>query len=142
MAASWPNAVGGSVTLHSATGFRWKEDESNTGYQRAIFERNNVGQLWSEEAAKKAALTFAAGSLEVGVTDTGLAATKDVLNLPFAATPAGADGLLLVPFWKPKAGTNYAADLVVIQEAIDDGTYSVEEAEAARVKALADGYET
>jgi hypothetical protein len=122
--------------------FRWKEDESNTGYQRAIFEQTHVGQLWNDEAAKKAALDFGAGSLEVGVTDTSLAATKDVLSLPFAATLGGAEGLLLVPYWKPKAGTDYAADLVVIQDAVNDGTYSVEEATAARVKALADDYET
>jgi hypothetical protein len=122
--------------------FRWKEDDSNTGYQRAIFEQTHVGQLWNDEAAKKAALAFAAGALDVGVTDTGLAATKDVLSLPFAATLGGAEGLLLVPYWKPKAGTDYAADLVVIQEAVNDGTYSVEEATAARLKALADDYET
>jgi hypothetical protein len=123
--------------------FRWKEDDSNTRYQRALFECNNVGQLWNDEAAKKMALAFAAGSLEVGVTDRqGLAATKDVLSLPFAATMGGADGLLLAPYWKPKAGTDYAADLVVIQDAVTDGTYSQEEAAAARVKALADDYET
>lgn len=39
-------------------------------------------------------------------------------------------------------GTDYAADLVVIQDAVDDGTYSQEEAAAARLKALADDYET
>jgi hypothetical protein len=122
--------------------FRWKEDESNTGYQRATFEQSHVGQLWNEEAAKKAALDFAAGSLEVGVTDTSLAATKDVLSLPFAATLGGAEGLLLVPYWKPKAGTDYAADLVVIQDAVNDGTYSQGEAAAAQRKALADDYET
>jgi hypothetical protein len=50
--------------------FRWKEDDSNTDYQQAIFERTYVGQLWNDEAAKKAALAFAAGALDVGVTDT------------------------------------------------------------------------
>jgi hypothetical protein len=65
-----------------------------------------------------------------------------VLSLPFAASLLGAEGLLLVPYWKHKAGTDYAADLVVIQDALDDGTYSQEEATAARVKALADDYET
>jgi hypothetical protein len=122
--------------------FRWKEDESNTGYQRAIFEQTHVGQLWNDETVKKSALAFGAGSLDVGVIDTSLAATKDVLSLPFAATLGGAEGLLLVPYWKPKTGTDYAADLVVIQDAVNDGTYSVEEATAARLKALADDYET
>jgi hypothetical protein len=122
--------------------FRWKEDESNTGYQKAIFEQTHVGQLWNADAAKAAALAFGAGSLDVGVTDTSLAATKDVLSLPFAATLGGAEGLLLAPYWKPKAGTDYAADLVTIQDALDDGTYSKEEAAAARLKALADDYET
>jgi hypothetical protein len=122
--------------------FRWKEDESNTGYQRAVFEQTHVGQFWNDETAKKAAQAFAAGSLDVGVTDTGLAATKDVLSLPFAASLGGVEGLLLIPYWKPKAGTDYAADLVIIQDAVNDGTYSPEEAAAARVKALADDYET
>jgi hypothetical protein len=122
--------------------FRWKEDQANTEYQKAVFEQTHVGQLWNEEAAKAAALAFGAGSLDVGVTDTSLAPTKDVLSLPFGATLGGASGLLLVPYWKPKAGTDYAADLVTIQDALDDGTYSKEEAAAARLKALADDYDT
>lgn len=73
---------------------------------------------------------------------TSLAATKDVLGLPFAATLADAGGLLLLAYYKPKAGTDYAADLVTIQDALDDGTYSKEDASAAHVKALADDYET
>jgi hypothetical protein len=82
--------------------FRWKEDASNTGYQKAIFEQTHVGQLWNEDAAKAAALAFAAGSLDVGVTDTSLAPTKDVLSLPFAATLGGAEGLLLGPTGSPR----------------------------------------
>jgi hypothetical protein len=47
--------------------FRWKEDDSTTGYQQAIFEQTHVGQLWNDETAKKAALAFAAGALDVGI---------------------------------------------------------------------------
>ena len=122
--------------------FRWKEDDSNTAYQQAIFEQTHVGQLWNADAAKAAALAFAAGSLDVGVPDTSLDATKDVLSLAFAASLVGAEGLLLLPYWKPKAGTDYAADLKTIQDAQDDGTYSKQEADAARLKALADDFET
>jgi hypothetical protein len=70
-----------------------------------------------------------------------LPATKDVLTLPFAASPLGAEGMLLVPYWKPKAGTDYRADLAIIQAAVDDGTYTADEAEVARVKARADDFD-
>jgi hypothetical protein len=122
--------------------FRWKEDESNTGYQQALFEQTHVGQFWNAEAAKAAALAFAAGFLDNRAGDTSLEPTKDVLSLPFAATLVGAESLLLLPYWKPRAGTDYAADLKVIQDAVNNGTYSKEEAQLARVKALADDYET
>jgi hypothetical protein len=122
--------------------FRWKEDSANEEYQKSIFEATHVGQPWNDEAAKVAALAFAAGYLDVGVSDTSLDAKKDVLALPFAASPVGAGGLLLLPYWKPKQGTNYADDLAVIQAALDDGTYSAEEAEAARAKAFGDDFET
>jgi hypothetical protein len=122
--------------------FRWKADESNTAYQQAQFEQSHIGQPWNADAAKAAALAFAAGYLDNGAGDTSLDVAKDVLTLPFAATLAGAEGLLLLPYWKPKKGTDYLADLQVIQDALDDGTYSQAEAEAARAKALADDFDT
>ena len=106
-----------------------------------MFEQTHVGQLWAADAAKTAALAFGAGCLDNSAGDTSLNATKDVLCLPFAATLLGAESLLL-PYWKPKASSDYAANLVVIQNAVNDGTYSEEEAQLARVKALADDYET
>lgn len=122
--------------------FRWKADDSNTAYQQAIFERTHIGQPWNADAAKAAALAFAAGYLDNGAGDTSLDTTKDVLTLPFAATLSGASGLLLLPYWKPNKGTDYQDDLRVIQEAEDDGTYTHDEAEAARAKALSDDFET
>jgi len=122
--------------------FRWKDDDTNTAYAQAVFEQSHAGQLWNDEAAKAAAQAFGAGYLDNGAGDTSLPATKDVLTLPFAASPVGAEGLLLVPYWKPKAGTNYADDLATIQQALNNGTYTPEEAQAARVKALGDDFET
>jgi hypothetical protein len=49
--------------------------------------------------------------------------------------------LLLLPYWKPKAGSDYQADLQVIQDAVDDGTYSEQEGIAARAKLFADDFE-
>ena len=122
--------------------FRWKADESNTAYQQAQFEQSHIGQLWNADAAKAAALAFAAGYLDNGAGDTSLDATKDVLTLPFAATLSGAGGLLLLPYWKPNKGTDYQADLQVIQDALNDGTYNQADAEVARAKALSDDFET
>ncbi|MGI4864635.1 MAG: hypothetical protein ACRYFZ_11995 [Janthinobacterium lividum] len=122
--------------------FRWKADESNVNYQQAIFLQTHLGQPWNADAAKAAALAFAAGYLDNGAGDTSLDVSKDVLTLPFGATVAGAEGLLLVPYWKPKQGTNYADDLAVIQAALDDDTYSAEEAAFARNKAMGDDFET
>jgi hypothetical protein len=122
--------------------FRWKDDDSNTGYAQAVFESSHAGQPWDAEAAKVVAQAYGAGHLDNGAGDTSLAATKDVLTLSFAASPRGAAGLLLIPYWKPKPGADYADDLAVIQAALDDGTYSPEEAQAARVKALGDDFET
>jgi hypothetical protein len=121
--------------------FRWKADDSNTAYQQAQFEQTHIGQPWNADAAKAAALAFASGYLDNGAGDTSLDVSKDVLTLPFAATLTGAGGLLL-PYWKPKKGTDYQADLQVIQDAVNDGTYSTAEAEAARAKALADDFDT
>jgi hypothetical protein len=64
-----------------------------------------------------------------------------VLTLPFAASVVGAAGLLLLPYWKPKAGSDYLADLQVIQEAQEEGTYSPQEAIAARAKIFVDDFE-
>ena len=122
--------------------FRWKDDESNTGYAQAVFEASHAGQPWDADAAKLVAQAYGAGYLDNGAGDTSLAATKDVLTLPFAASPMGAAGLLLIPYWKPKPGTDYQDDLAVIQAALDDGTYSPEEAKSARAKALGDDFET
>ena len=122
--------------------WRWKDDDTNTAYQQAVFEQTQPGAGWNEEAAKAAAQAFAAGYLDNGPADVSLAATKDVLTLPFAASIVGAEGLLLLPRWKPKAGTDYQADLQVIADAQAAGTYSAAEAEAARVKALGDDYDT
>ena len=49
--------------------------------------------------------------------------------------------MLLIPYWKPKAGSDYQADLQVIQDAVDDGTYSPEEGIAARAKLFAGDFE-
>jgi hypothetical protein len=122
--------------------FRWKADDSNTAYQQAQFEQTHIGQPWNADAAKAAALAFASGYLDNGAGDTSLDTTKDVLTLPFAATLPGASGLLLLPYWKLNKGTDYQADLKVIQDALDDGTYNQAEADAARAKALADDFDT
>ena len=122
--------------------FRWKDDDSNTTYQQAIFEQNHIGQPWNVDAAKATAKAFAAGYLDNGAGDTSLDATKDVLTLPFAATLSGAEGLLLLPYWKPNKGTDYQADLQVIQAAVNDGTYTQQEAVVARAKALSDDFDT
>ncbi len=122
--------------------FRWKDDDGNTSYQQAIFEQTHIGQPWNADAAKAAAKAFAAGYLDNGAGDTSLDTTKDVLTLPFAATLTGAEGLLLLPYWKPNKGTDYQADLQVIQDAVNDGTYTQQEAVVARAKALSDDFET
>jgi hypothetical protein len=122
--------------------FRWKEDESNPDYAQAQAGRTQPGLYWDGEAAKKVAQDFGAGYLDNGAGDVSLAATKDVLTLPFAASPMGDSGLLLIPFWKPKTGTDYAADLEVIADARADGTYDDDEAQAARLKALVDDFDT
>jgi len=122
--------------------FRWKQDESNENYARAIFESTHAGQPYDADAAKKVAAAFGAGYLDNGAGDVSLAPTKDVLTLGLAASPAGAAGLLLIPYWKPKPGTDYLADLVVIDQAQADGTYSPAEAQAARTKALGDDFDT
>ncbi|MDJ0367388.1 hypothetical protein QMK33_19745 [Hymenobacter sp. H14-R3] len=122
--------------------FRWKEDDSNLAYAQAQAARTQPGFYWDGDAAKKVAADFAAGYLDNGAGDVSLAATKDVLSLPFAASPVGEAGLLLLPYWKPKAGTDYAADLQVIADAQADGTYSAVEAVAARAKALVDDFDT
>jgi hypothetical protein len=121
--------------------FRWKEDDANTEYQHAKWDQAHAGIGWDDDAAKKAAQAFAAGYLDNGAGDTSLDATKDVLTLPFAASTVGDAGLLLLPYWKPKAGSDYQADLQVIQEAVDEGTYSPEEAIAARAKLFADDFD-
>jgi hypothetical protein len=122
--------------------FRWQADDSNTAYAQAVFEQSHAGQPWNDQAAQAAAQAFGAGYLDNGAGDTSLPATKDVLTLPFAASPVGGEGLLLVPYWKPRAGTDYQADLATIQDALDTGIYTAEEAQAARVKALGDDFET
>ena len=125
--------------------FRWKDDDSNTGYQQAMYEQAHNGLGWNDEAAKAAAKLFAAGYLDNGPGDVSLPATKDVLTLPFAATNVGAEGLLLLPYWKPKVGTDYAADLKVIADAEVQGPpdgYTAQEATVARAKALADDFDT
>jgi hypothetical protein len=122
--------------------FRWKEDDSNPDYERAMFELTHSGLNWNDTVAKALAAAYGGGYLDNGAGDTSLDATKDVLTLPFAASIVGATGLLLVPYWKPKAGTDYAADLVTIQDAVNDGTYTEADAQAARVKALADDFDT
>jgi hypothetical protein len=122
--------------------FKWHDDDTSVSYLQALFEASHAGQPWNDEAAKAAARSYGAGYLDVGVSDTSLQATKDVLTLSFAASLVGAGGLLLIPYWKPKPGTDYADDLAVIQAALDDGTYSPEEAQAARVKALGDDFDT
>ncbi|MGI4871656.1 MAG: hypothetical protein ACRYFX_10810 [Janthinobacterium lividum] len=122
--------------------FRWKEDESNPEYAHAQWARTHTGLGWDDDAAKAAANAYGAGYLDNGAGDTSLAATKDVLTLPFAASPVGAESLLLVPYWKPKQGTDYAADLQVIADALANGNYNAAEAEAARVKALGDDFDT
>jgi hypothetical protein len=128
--------------MASRNWFRWKDDDTNTAYDQAQWEQGHAGQPWNDEAAKAAARAYGAGYLDNGAGDTSLAPTKDVLTLPFAASPIGAEGLLLVPYWKPKPGTDYADDLAVIQAALDDGTYSVEEAAAARLQALGNDFDT
>jgi hypothetical protein len=122
--------------------FRWKEDGSNPAYAQAKWEQAHTGLGWNDDAAQAAAMAFGAGYLDNGAGDTSLDATKDVLTMPFAASPVGEADLLLLPYWKPKQGTDYQADLVVIQEAQNDGTYSAEEAQAARAKALVDDFDT
>ena len=122
--------------------FRWKADDSNEGYTQAIFESTHAGQPYDAEAAKKVAAAFGAGYLDNGAGDVSLAPTKDVLTLGFAASPAGVVGLLLIPYWKPKPGTDYGADLAVIAQALADGTYTPAEAQAARTKALGDDFDT
>ncbi len=121
--------------------FRWKEDDSNTEYAHAKWDQAHAGIGWDDDAAKKSALAFAAGYLDNGAGDTSLDATKDVLTLPFAASVVGDAGLLLLPYWKPKAGSDYQADLQVIQDAQDDGTYSLAEAIAARAKLFTDDFD-
>ncbi|MGI4738496.1 MAG: hypothetical protein ACRYG7_25285 [Janthinobacterium lividum] len=126
--------------------FRWKADDSNPEYAQAQAARTQPGLYWDGDAAKKVAEDFAAGYLNVGVSDKSLSAIKDVLTLPFAASPVGEAGLLLLPYWKPRAGTDYAADLEVIAQAVTDGPdyggYTQEEGKAARLKALADNFDT
>ena len=126
--------------------FRWRDDDSTVAYQQAVFEREHNGLGWNDGAAKAQAAAFAAGCLDNGPSDVSLPATQDVLTLPFAATTVGADGLLLVPRWKPKLGADYAADLATIQEALDRGPdndgYTPQEAALQRTKALGDDFDT
>ena len=122
--------------------FRWKEDQTIPEYAKAQWARTHTGLGWDDDAAKAAANAYGAGYLDNGAGDTSLPATKDVLTLPFAASPLGADGLLLIPYWKPKQGSDYAADLQTIADALANGTYTPAEAEAARIKALADDFDT
>jgi hypothetical protein len=70
---------------------------------------------------RKAAQIFA-GYLDNGVNNKSFQATKDVLMLPFAADVIGDACLLLLPYWMSKVGSDYQADLQLIQDAIDDGT--------------------
>lgn len=126
--------------------FRWKEDEANLSYSQALFQQAYAGQLWDADAAKAKAQAFGAGCLSNGTGDTNIARSKEVLTLPFAASPLGAQGLLLIPYWKPKPGSDYLADLAVIDDAERQGPanggYTAQEATAARIKALGDNFET
>jgi hypothetical protein len=64
-----------------------------------------------------------------------------VLTLPYAATVVDDAGLLLLPYWKPKASSDYQANLQVIQVSVDDGTYSTEEGITTQAKLFADDFE-
>ncbi|UOR06245.1 hypothetical protein MUN82_03915 [Hymenobacter aerilatus] len=95
---------------------------------------------WKEDSTTPEALKDL-GSGSLLCDNTTLDATKDVLTLPFAATPTGAAGLPLVPYWKKKDAVD-AAKLAEQKAIAADAKKSKLEREAARREVIALQYDT
>lgn len=99
--------TGPALQASLATAPAWDERiDTSKGYP-VKYQVGSFGQLntfsWKPDPANGAEYALL-GQGQVPCQDTTLDAVKDLLTLPFAASPRGQDGLPLVPKWKLKPG--------------------------------------